>query len=184
MDLGAILLLIALLLGVSLYLTMPLIGNRSRRASEESQQTSPLMAERDRIINALQELDFDFKLGKIPEEDYPAQRAELLKKGADVLRQLDTLTLPPSPREASPKGTGRGAGGEGPAAEARLEKAVSARRADSASQAEPLSDDEIESMLAARRKARKSSSAGFCPRCGRPILVTDQFCPNCGKALK
>ncbi len=175
MDLGAVLLLIALLLGVSLYLALPLIGGRSRRAPEETQQTSSLMAERDRVINALQELDFDFKLGKIPEEDYPAQRAELLKKGADVLRKLDTLTQPPSPS---------GSGDEGPAAEARLEKAVSARRADSAARAEPLSDDEVESMLAARRKARKSRSAGFCPRCAKPILVADQFCPNCGKALK
>lgn len=169
MDLGAVLLLIALLLGVSLYLAMPLIGDRSRRASEETQQTSSLMAERDRIINALQELDFDFKLGKIPEEDYPTQRAELLTKGADVLRKLDAL----APASFS-----------GPAAEARLEEAVSARRADSETQAGPLSDDEIESMLAARRKARKSKSAGFCPRCGKPVLATDQFCPNCGKALK
>jgi hypothetical protein len=177
-------LLIALLLGVSLYLVMPLIENRSHRISEETPQTSPLMAERDRIINALQELDFDFKLGKIPEEDYPTQRAELLKKGTDILRQLDALT--PSPLPAPFGGASRGEGyrGEGPAAEVRLEEAVSARRPDAGTKAESLSDDEIESMLAARRKARKSSSAGFCPRCGKPVLVTDQFCSNCGKALK
>jgi predicted amidophosphoribosyltransferase len=48
----------------------------------------------------------------------------------------------------------------------------------------PLSDDEIESMLAARRKGRSAESAGFCPRCGKPVLSTDQFCSNCGKALR
>ena len=53
------------------------------------------MAERDRVINSLQELDFDFKLGKIPDEDYPAQRAELLQKGADILRKLDALQPQP-----------------------------------------------------------------------------------------
>jgi hypothetical protein len=68
--------------------------------------------------------------------------------------------------------------------EARIEQAAAARRADAAVKTESLSDDEIESMLAARRKGRKGRSAGFCPKCGKVVLVTDQFCANCGKALK
>ena len=177
MDLGAILLLIALLLGVSLYLATPLMNNRVRRAPQETQEASSLMAERDRVINALQELDFDFSLGKIPDEDYPSQRAELLQKGADILKKLDALTPSPLP-------LGEGRRDEGTDAESRLEKAVAARRADASKQSGQPSDDEIESMLAARRKARKTKSAGFCPRCGKPILTTDQFCSNCGKTLK
>src|ERR1700690_2687216 len=96
MDLGVFLLLIALLLGVGLYLAAPLMNNRSGRVLQEPQEVSSLMAERDRIITALQELDFDFKLGKIPEEDYPVQRAELLQTGAGVLKKLDHLTSNPS----------------------------------------------------------------------------------------
>jgi len=171
MDIGAILLLLALLIGVGLYLAAPLMNKRVRRVTEESQEGSTLLAERDRVINSLQELDFDFKLGKIPDEDYPAQRAELLQKGADVLKKLDTL---------------KPASSFGPDAESRLEKAAAARRADSAAEAaksEPVSDDEIESMLAARRKERGTKSSGFCPRCGKPVLVSDKFCPNCGKAI-
>ena len=176
MELGAILLLIALLLSVGLYLAAPLMNNRVRPAPQETQESSSLMAERDRIISALQELDFDFKLGKIPEEDYPVQRSELLQKGADILRKLDSLAPAASHRKAAPHA--------GRDAESRLEHAVAARRADSASQPDDLSDDEIESMLSARRKARQTKSAGFCPHCGKPALATDQFCPNCGKALK
>jgi hypothetical protein len=177
MDLGAILLLIALLLGVSLYLAAPLMSNHSQRASQETQEVSSLMAERDRIINALQELDFDFKLGKIPEEDYPVQRAELLQKGAGVLKKLDDLTLPSSPEML--RGTTK----------SRLEQAAAAGQVDAASKvtsdkSKRVTNDEIESMLAARRKARKTKSAGFCPRCGKSVLTTDLFCPNCGKALR
>ena len=40
---------------------------RARRVTEEEHELSSLMAERERVINSLQELDFDFKLGKIPE---------------------------------------------------------------------------------------------------------------------
>jgi predicted amidophosphoribosyltransferase len=38
-------------------------------------------------------------------------------------------------------------------------------------------------MIAARRKEHKSKSAGFCPKCGKPVLADDKFCPSCGKAL-
>ncbi len=154
MDLAAILFLIALLLTVALYLYMPLIGSKPRPAAEETQAVSSLLAERERLLNALQELDFDFQLGKVPAEDYPAQRADLLRKGADILKQLDALAASRPP--------------------------VVTKQASAAQ----LSDDDIESMLATRRKARKTRSAGFCPRCGKPVLVTDQFCPNCGKSLQ
>jgi NADH pyrophosphatase NudC (nudix superfamily) len=160
MDLAALLFLIALLLGVSLYLVMPLMRNGRPRASEETQEVSSLLAERERLLNALQELDFDFQLGKIPEEDYPTQRADLLRRGADVLKQLDALAPLRAPARLS----------AAPAGDAELDR--------------HLSDDDIESMLAARRKARKTKSAGFCPRCGKPILVTDQFCSHCGKSLQ
>ncbi len=160
MDLVAILFLIALLLVVSLYLVTPLMTNRPRRLTEEPQEASSLLAERERLLNALQELDFDYQLGKIPEDDYPLQRAELLRKGADVLERLDAIAASrPAPQPV-------------------------AAAASDATNAKALSDDEIESMLAARRKERKTKSAGFCPHCGKPIMVSDQFCSNCGKSLK
>ncbi len=170
MDIGAILLIVALLLGVGLYLAAPLLDtNRARRTSESTQEISSLMAERDRVITALQELDFDFKLGKIPDEDYPTQRTGLLQKGAEILKKLDALA-PAKNVNAD--------------AEARLEKAVSARRVDAAkTQTAQVSDDDIESLLATRRKVHKTKSAGFCPRCGKSVMVSDHFCPNCGKAL-
>jgi hypothetical protein len=173
MDLGAVLLLIALLLLVGLFLAAPLMNNSTRRTSEESPEVSSLLAERDRVIAALQELDFDFKLGKIPEEDYPAQRLSLVQEGADTLRKLDLLA---PALDAARSGTLD--------ANSRLEQDAAAGRADSGRASRELADDEIESMLAARRGARRARSAGFCPRCGKPVLTTDQFCPNCGKALR
>ena len=182
MELGSIFLLLAVIVLVSLYLYTPFMA-RTRRATEESFEVSALLAERDRVINSLQELDFDNNLGKIPADEYAPQRALLLQKGAEILRKLDELVLESPSPDGSPKGVLReGARGEGDA-EARIEKEVSARRADSPAQAAKLSDDDIESMLAARRKQRKEKSAGFCPKCGKPVLVTDRFCPACGKSL-
>ncbi|MCK6568911.1 MAG: zinc-ribbon domain-containing protein [Anaerolineales bacterium] len=168
MGLGSLFLLLAVFIVVGVYLYAPFMSKPRKLSTDEMHKASALKAERDRVISSLQELDFDFKLGKIPEEDYPPQRAELLKKGAEILRQLDEL------ESASPTRT----------AEARIEKAAAAKRADSASDGAGFSDDEIEAMLAARRKQHKSKPAGFCPKCGKPVLAADNFCPSCGKSLK
>ena len=171
MELGAFFLVIALALAVVFFVAQPFLERRGRRMPAETQDASVLLAERDRIVNALQELDFDYKLSKIPEEDYPVQRAELLAKGTQILKQLDAL-LPASGDKKTD------------AAADRIEAAIAARRADlSASPAVARDDDDVEALIASRRKNRKEKSGGFCPRCGKPILVSDRFCPHCGKSI-
>jgi hypothetical protein len=185
MDIGAIFFTLAVITLVGMYVGQPFIQRRGRRASQEDHELSALMAEYDRAVNTLQELDFDHSLGKVPAEDYPRQRAELLTKGAELLRKLDSLT-PSHALPRSPKGMLReGARGEGIDAESRMEAAVASRRADAALNRAPasLDDDELEAMIASHRKAHKEKSAGFCPKCGKPIMVSDRFCPSCGKAI-
>ena len=168
MELTAIFVSLALLILVAVYLYAPFTQGRARRVTEEEHELSALLAERDRVINALQELDFDYKLGKIPEEDYPVQRTSLLQKGANVLRQIDTLAPQPTSSQD---------------ADARIEQAIAARRADAALTQPEISDEDLESMIAVRRKGRKEKSTGFCPKCGKPIMASDRFCPSCGKSL-
>lgn len=170
MELGSIFLVLAVIVIVGVYLYAPFTANARRARKTESNEVSALKAERDRVINSLQELDFDFNLGKIPAGEYPDQRASLLQKGADILRKLDELA-PVSSSSIN--------------AEARIEKATAAGRADAGTNSPAIadSDDDIESMIAARRKQHGSKSAGFCPKCGKPVLVSDKFCPSCGKSL-
>ena len=158
---------LAVLVLVAMYLYAPFTNRRARRVTEEEHETSTLLAERDRVINSLQELDFDHNLGKIPDEDYPNQRANLLQKGAEILRRLDEIA-PGSTQEDKEKS---------------IERAVAARRADASAAKPELSDDDLESMISSRRRGRKERSAGFCPKCGKPVMVTDRFCPSCGKSL-
>lgn len=150
---------------VALYLFAPLLERRARRVTAEEHELSTLLAERERTLGALQELDFDYKLGKVPEEDYPTQRANLLQKGAAILKRLDELT--PQTSHSSK--------------DADIERAIASRRRKIS--ASSLTDDDIESLVVNRRKKRITKTAGFCPRCGKAVQASDKFCPSCGKLL-
>jgi len=173
MDIGAIFLLLAVILVTGLFVARPFLQSRRLTVvSADEKELSSLMAERERLITALQELDFDNTLGKIPTEDYPTMRAELMQRAADVLYKLDALQ----------------AGQSAPTdAESRVEAAIAVRRADAAAQksasSEAESEDEMETLIASRKAARKEKSAGFCPKCGKSILRSDRFCPHCGKQI-
>lgn len=176
MDLGSVMLILALALGVGIFVSLPfthhdvkkkLVADNAGLNSSDHLRSS-LLAERDRVLVALQELDFDQALGKIPAEDYPVQRAALMSSGADILRQLDELQPEIS---------------NGISAEDRLEAAVAARRADMR-RAPSNGDDSIEQAIAARRRERQDRSGGFCPSCGSPVLNSDKFCSRCGFTLK
>jgi len=170
MEISSIFLILAVIVMTGMYLYAPFTTRARHAQVNESHEVSALKAERDRVINSLQELDFDFNLSKIPAGEYPEQRAALLKKGADILRKLDELA-PAASSEVN--------------AEARIEKATAAGRADAGAKTSIRvdNDDDLESMISARRKEHKSKSAGFCPKCGKPVLASDKFCPSCGKSL-
>jgi hypothetical protein len=183
MEIGSIFLILALLLLVGLFVGRPFFNNKKEWVISASDQAdherSTLLAERDRVLTALWELDFDYTLGKIPEEDYPSQRTALLHKGANLLRQLDALQPDVDAGDA----------------EARLEAVIAARRmvtgsistsanervgTETPGAALTAQDEEFEIMLANRRRVRQEKAAGFCPQCGQPVQKSDRFCPKCG----
>jgi hypothetical protein len=179
MDIGSIFLILALLVLVVLFISRPFFEKdqsaRDQAARQEDHERSFLLAERDRLLNALQELDFDYDLHKVPEEEYAPQRALLLQRGVDILRRLDAQE-----QQA-----------EAVSAEDRIEAAIAARRAVAATaavapnghkQAVAVSspDDALEVLLADRRRVRQEKAAGFCSQCGGPVQKSDKFCPKCG----
>jgi len=171
MEVSAIFFTLAVAVLVGMYLYQPFMQKRRRRDRQEEHEYSAVLAEYDHVLDALQELDFDNSLGKIPSEDYTSQRAALFERGSELLRKLD---------EMAPETRTQGSSTEG-----RVEAAVASRRADAAGSEAPaaLSDDDLEAMISARRKSRVGKSAGFCPKCGKAVMASDHFCPSCGKAL-
>jgi hypothetical protein len=168
-ETGALFLILALALLVGMFICRPFMAMENEQepdgpeGEKESRQQadqlrSTLLAERERLLSALQELDFDYNLGKIPAEDYPPQRAVLTHDAAEALRRLDEL----APVEA--------------------DKAYQAP-----APPEPVvveaPDEALELTIAAHRRSRVEKAIGFCPRCGKPVKKSDKFCSRCGMPI-
>ena len=195
---GSLFLVLAVALLVLLFILRPFVLRREELPSSEvtgsnqlDHQRSALLAERDRVLTALQDLDFDNALGKVPVEIYREQRVLLLQTGASVLRRLDEMNAAETQdNEYEPASV-----------EERIETAVAARRDGYQSGVEvsiagvdgprtAIGDgsngrtrDDLEEIIAARKRQRKESAAGFCPRCGRPVQKSDKFCSRCGATI-
>ncbi len=166
----SLLLILALTLIVAAFVLRPLVGaGRGMRgpASGPSDAGADLRAERERILNAIQELDFDHATGKIADEDYVPQRADLLREGVAVLKALDDLGV----------SAGRG--------EEDLEAAVG--RTDGSRW---RAGAEIEAAVAAHRRTSRGKRAApanggeACHNCGRARRPDDRFCSNCGASFE
>ena len=177
MDIGSIFLILALLVPVVIYLSRPLLETSPTMDGHSDQDISALLARRDQVVAAIQDLDDDYNLGKVPEDTYPLQRSALLENGAVILRQIDAYQL------SDPN----------PAPEDRLEAAIVARRLTlettsvpakkNGNAVPPVPDDELEQLIASRRRTMSEKASGFCPKCGRPVHASDRFCPKCGATL-
>ena len=163
MDLGSILLGVALLLIVAFLVARPWL-EPGAGGEAEADPAAPLLLERERTLAALRDLDFDHATGKLPEDDYAAQRAQLVAQGAEVLRQLDAL----APAGAPTPGAG---------VEDEIEAAIARRRTSPAPAAPRHPEADIEAAIAQRRQP---GAARFCGQCGQPLRLGDRFCGACG----
>lgn len=150
MDLGSIFLIVALLALVAAFLARPFFEDQARGVSVAEHDLSALLAEREQLLDALLELDFDNTLGKIPENVYAEQREMLVGRSATVLSQLDELL--PAGHTAAAK------------AEDPLEALIAQRRA----QRKPVAGQAT------------TTKTAYCPACGEAVKADDKFCVACG----
>lgn len=176
MDIGSIFLLLGILVVVMLFVFQPFIDERRNKVLitnalptiEKEMHISSMLAERERILRALQELDFDFSLGKIPDEDYPTQRQFLLQKGAEVIKKLDEISGDDQRKDQVQ----------------RIEDIIGVGPSEAQIEDEKIVKDvDVESLIASRKRTKESKPDGFCPKCGKPVSKIDKFCSKCGITL-
>lgn len=148
------------LLGVSQYIiSLPL-----RKIIRKDIQTPKLHLKkeerREAVISALRDLDFDFKTGKVDEEDYTPLRARLMVEAAQAIEQQQEE-------------------------DQKLEALIQSRRA--THQPKDACEKCGTPMETGQRFCAKCGSAinnELCSSCGKKIRAGDQFCSSCGIRLE
>jgi len=142
----------------------PLLGQRER-----------LLAERERALATLQELEFEHNIGNLSDEDYAALQAPQRRKAVAILRELDSIdddgvNAPVSPPPLV----------EDPTLDTRLEEDIARARARLAG---GPTDDVATPATSIPTDASTPASAAVCPTCGAPHATGARFCAECGRPL-
>jgi hypothetical protein len=157
MDIGSILVILAILIIIVAYIARPLVENRGFAITDADRRYSTLLAQRDQVLTILQELDMDHSMGKVPQEDYQAQRTILVARGASVLKEMDHL-----------RGPGKATlltNGSKDVATSQLEA-------------------QIEEAVSQIRTEQSGLDANYCSSCGNALEGGDLFCVHCGTPIK
>jgi hypothetical protein len=158
MDIGSLLIVLAIIVLGGAYLAWPLLRRAGLPASGQQKKLSSLEAERDRILAIISEMDMDHAMGKIEAQDFEAQRGDLMRRGAAILREIDAL--------------GEAPGSASPPSQAMPEHV-----------AEEALDARLEQEVARLRQSMAQQALGHCPQCGQMVLASDLFCSHCGRRL-
>lgn len=116
------------------------------------------------IYGSIRDLGFDFRTGKLVEEDYRDEAERLKAEAVEVVARIEELRSSP------------------PRAEDEVEGRIAALRRQMAPDAAGTAGDVAED----ERTAGAEAAAGevrFCPRCGRGVGESDRFCAGCGHEL-
>jgi hypothetical protein len=165
MVIGSIFLLFALAIVVFLFIFLPLLEPSGpdelvvkREVQQQECRRSALLADRDRLLNTLLELDADNELKKIPSDDYARTRAKLVKEAADILRRLDEMNLINHQQIAATAQT---------VDEDELERMIASRKR--------------ELSVSAVSLPNKDGKTTYCQCCGNPLMPGDKYCSVCGR---
>lgn len=82
---------LGILLGLSVaaFVLLPIVQSGKASGSAETTRSDDLLARRDRVYGEIRDLEFDFRVGKVTEEDYRDGRERLEVEAARILQALD-----------------------------------------------------------------------------------------------
>lgn len=178
MTIGSILLSLALFVLVGLYIARPLLAPSAEQRRSESRYKELLAAKESYLIQ-IRNLDFDHQTGKIPDEVYESQRAELMAGATEILMMIDgieeaaMITSPEVISSESPESAED--------IDSDIEAAVLRIRHSHQAPGSVHLEPEVHETAAT---AVGSGEFKFCPQCGSKTDPDDKFCVNCGAMLK
>lgn len=170
---------IAMLFGLALlafsafYIASPL---RFKNPPRQPVRRETSANQRQSVLLALRDLDFDYQASKVADGDYQTLRTELLNEAAQLIQGQDQDRQKEEALEALIESRRKARSTLQPVSKVKLdgptEKVCQNCQA-------PLQDD-----AKFCSKCGVSIEKAVCPKCGKSIQPGDLFCPSCGTSVK
>lgn len=165
---------LAIALLAALFISAPFFLRRGRAGAEEyfpdprAEKEKDLGSRKDSLLTAIKDIEFDYGLGKLSQEDFEELHGKYRAEAAGLLKEIDSL--------------GAGGPADGGDEDEELEKEIRAERSKFAFSYDE--DEELEKeILRAREVSWNDSPARYCPKCGSGSGAEDLFCSKCGAKL-
>lgn len=186
---SAVELLVKILLAVAVvaFVGYPLL--REQLAGEEElelpEEDEELYRRKETTYSALKELEFDYKTGKLSEQDYHELEARFKSSALEIIKAIDELEHPaPKKKAARPAESGQA----GEEASLRASAGLPADTCGSCGNVNPsgarfcaVCGDPLAVALSSPKSARRAAdSTALCASCGGRLDVGHKFCGACG----
>lgn len=162
---------IALLISVAAlaYVIWPFITNKVPPYHVENDELIELITRKDGLMAAIKDLEFDFQVGKISEEDYQRFDARLRRQAIAYMQQIEKI---------SPEIAGMDASIE--AEINRYRRTVNGHS--KPTQAAPTAPKPAV-VPAPDTVGAPGEKARYCTTCGEVLSPNHKFCANCGESV-
>jgi predicted RNA-binding Zn-ribbon protein involved in translation (DUF1610 family) len=164
-----------LLLAGLAFIAYPLFASRwqqrSLQESPKAEHRANLEREKQAVYAAIKDLDFEYKTGKLSDEDYAALRESYRARALNILKQIN---------EAEEGDTGDAAPAEVPPA---VERPAETEAAETAASTDTAVETEVDALHCTQCGEANARGSKFCRACGTP-LQTELTCSNCGTPRK
>lgn len=152
MEFSSIMIVIFIFILSGVFIMRPFLVEEKKPKRSGSSKTDSLVAEKERLLLAIEELDLEYELDKISVQEHNRNRDILLAEAADVIKQLDKIQKPVSSKKKKTSTSTK--------ADDDLERLINERR-------QQLKDEK--SLKCHSCDQAVSEGAQFCSHCGEAL---------------
>lgn len=153
------------------YVLWPLFSRSVPAIPEEDDQLTELLSRKDGLMIAIKDLEFDYQVGKLSEEDYQRFDTRLRQQAISYMQQIDKLAPQTNQLDDSL---------EAEIARQRKARAAAVPANGKAQPVKTVAPVATPATVAVAMPVGGEVVARFCTNCGQPLASGHKFCANCG----